>query len=257
MKDLKISEKDYQLIRVGDLVFDQDYQRKVNKNMIKKISEKYDRHLLDAIRVSKRDGKYLVLDGKHRVTAIKEHLGDDDTKVWCQVFTDIETYEEEALLFTLQQSSRKLSAIDNYNARIEARDELMLLIQNVVELNGFHINALKEDYNIGCVSALEKIAKEYDVEILSKALRIISETWNGNKPYLTGPIIRGLVEIIYTFDEQFDEKIFIKSLSRISITQLKRDATLGNTSKEYSIAMLNYYNSSTRKKLDIKSFRYK
>lgn len=255
MKDLQITEGDYRMVRVGDLVIDQAYQRKVNKNMIRRIVNDYDRHLLDAIRVSYRDGMYRVLDGQHRTVAIRDYLGNEDSMVWCQVFYDIENYEAEARLFTKQQSSRKLSALESYKARVEARDPDLILLQNILELNGFHATSSTKDYNLGCVTALEKILRDYGPEIMDHTFRLIHHTWNGNKPFLTAPIIRAIAVILSTYEDLFDDDVFVRALSVIPIGQLKREALSGVTTREYHVALVNFYNKKTTKKLNINAIR--
>ena len=252
MKDLGITDDDYQRIRVGDLLIDQEYQRKVNKAMIRRIKDEYDRHLLDAIRVSYREGKYRVLDGQHRCIAIRDYLGSPDTRVWCQVFTDLEKYEDEAIVFTKQQSSRKLTAIEDYHARVEAKVGPVLLLQNIVELNGFHVSSATKSYNIGCVLALEKILDDFGADILNHVLILISKTWNGDRPFLTAAIIRAVSLIVYTYVDSFDDEVFIRALSTVPIGQLKREAMSGLTTRDYHLAIINFYNRKARKKLDVK-----
>ena len=252
--DSNITEYDYEMIYLSDLIIGQEYQRLANKSMIKRIVENYDRHLLDAIRVSFRDGKYYVLDGQHRTIALRKLFG-DNIKVWCQVFRDL-SYTEEAKLFTMQLSSRRISAIETFKARIESEDPDMILLKKISEKNQFQINSSNTDYCLGCVNALEKLLKNNGADNLDRTYFLLRETWNGDKNFLTAPIIKAISLIIFVYGNDLDNKTFIKALSTVPISQLKREAMSGVTTREYDIALINMYNKSSRRKLDVNKLRY-
>ena len=62
--------------------------------------------------------------------------------------------------------------------------------------------------------------------------------------------------IIFVYGNDLDNKTFIKALSTVPISQLKREAMSGVTTREYDIALINMYNKSSRRKLDVNKLRY-
>ena len=81
-----------------------NYQRTVDEKAVRKLAENWNPRYLDPVTVSYRDGKYNVIDGQHRIAAMRrmKESGklkfDADVKVLCIVHTGL-TYQEEAELF--------------------------------------------------------------------------------------------------------------------------------------------------------------
>ena len=79
-----------------------NYQRTVKERTVQKLVNNWNPIYLDPIVVSYRDGRYNVIDGQHRVTAMKRMSESGktaaDVKVLCVVHTGL-TYADEAELF--------------------------------------------------------------------------------------------------------------------------------------------------------------
>ena len=71
------------------------YQRPVNPKEVERLIREWDERLLDPITVSFRDGKFYVVDGQHRISAMREMNGGRGIMVNCKVYNGL-TYEQEA-----------------------------------------------------------------------------------------------------------------------------------------------------------------
>ena len=72
-----------------------------------------------------------------------------------------------------------------------------------------------------------------------------------NRALFNGEKIKSISLIIFVYGNDLDNKIFIKALSTVPLSQLKCEAMSGITTREYDIALINMHNKSSRRKLDI------
>ena len=73
----------------------QPYQRPVEEKDVDDLIRKWDDRLLKPLIVSFRDGHFYLIDGQHRVAALRKMNGGAEVIVPCQIHNDL-TYEKEA-----------------------------------------------------------------------------------------------------------------------------------------------------------------
>ena len=73
------------------------YQRPVNERVVNLLIRDWDEQLLEPLIVSFRDGRFHLVDGQHRVIALRRKNGGSDVMVLCRVYSGL-TYEQEAEL---------------------------------------------------------------------------------------------------------------------------------------------------------------
>ncbi len=62
-------------IHTGRLTSGRPYQRPVNPKEVDRLIREWDERLLDPVTVSFRDGKFYVVDGQHRISAMRKMNG--------------------------------------------------------------------------------------------------------------------------------------------------------------------------------------
>ena len=78
------------------------YQRPVNERVVNRLIRDWDEQLLEPLIVSFRDGRFHLVDGQHRVIALRRKNDGRDVMVLCRVYSGL-TYEQEAeLCFKLE-----------------------------------------------------------------------------------------------------------------------------------------------------------
>ena len=96
------------------------YQRPVNERVVNLLIRDWDEQLLEPLIVSFRDGRFNLVDGQHRVIALRRKNGGSDVMVLCRVYSGL-TYEQEAeLCFKLDKAKKRLSMAQSVNALLEA-----------------------------------------------------------------------------------------------------------------------------------------
>ena len=78
------------------------YQRSVVTEDVDRLIAKWDDKLLTPIVVSFRDGNFNVVDGQHRIAAMRKMAGGGDVIVPCIIYTGL-TYEQEAELYYIKR----------------------------------------------------------------------------------------------------------------------------------------------------------
>lgn len=80
-----IPDVSFELIPIRNLVSNQDYQRPLSENHIRKALEEFDVYQINPVKVSRRDGVNYVFDGQHTIEIIASESGSRDTPVWCMI----------------------------------------------------------------------------------------------------------------------------------------------------------------------------
>ena len=151
----------YELIPIKNLVSNQEYQRVLSSNQVKKVAANFDVYQINPVKVSRRNGINYVFNGQHTIETVALVSGSRETPVWCMIYDDLD-YEREADIFANQQKYVKpLKAYEVYIAHIEAGSDKQLLIRDVVESYGLQIGKTRAPGTITCVSTLERIFDKY------------------------------------------------------------------------------------------------
>ena len=131
------------------------YQRPTNTAQVEKIAAHFDEAKLGLPIVSERHGQYHLLDGAHRVAALRR-IG--YTHAMCNVLTGL-TYQDEADYFRTQnQNTRPLTKYNLFKAGLEAGDEMCVQIDRITRANAFTVGMSASRFNnIAAIYALTTI----------------------------------------------------------------------------------------------------
>lgn len=194
-----IPDVSFELIPIRNLVSNQEYQRPLSENHIRKALEEFDVYQINPVKVSRRDGINYVFDGQHTIEIIASESGSRDTPVWCMIYDDLK-YKEEAHIFADQQKHVKaLSSFETFKAHIEADDPKQKMIEAIVQSYGLAITSTKAKNSISAVSTLERIYDKYGQAVLDTTLRLAIATWEGENNSLSGSILMGIARIVVAY----------------------------------------------------------
>ena len=170
--------------RVGDLRFDESYQRidKIVTARVTDIAKNFDEGALGVILVSERDnGDLYVIDGMHRVLGTMKRFG-ADYRIPAMLYQGM-TIEDEARAFWMQTKRTAISAISEHKARVVANEAMAVCIQEVLDRNGLTTTKRGQTTNNGkrfyAVRTLEKIYKESGCEAVDFVVETVIA---GTKP---------------------------------------------------------------------------
>lgn len=243
-------------LSTGILFSGQAYQRKVRPARVKQIMDEFDPKLLDEVIVSYRSGQYNVVDGQHRIAALKAMNGGADVMVTCKVASGL-TYEQEADLYErLDASKKRLSVADSTRAKVEANNDPEIQnIKKVLKANGL-IWSLKNGGGYGGnnrVASARTLLNAYSLlglDGFAQMIRLIKTTWGGEAKSLNSYILSGMSLFVKTYGQEIQEETFVKKLSRVSpseiITEGKSDISTREMALKYARVIRNKYNYKAR-----------
>lgn len=238
----------------ANLHSDQPYQRPVRKADVQKIVDNYDPVLMDDIIVSFRDGSYYVIDGQHRLSALRTIYKGECT-VFCKVFTGL-SYTEEAELYNRFNSAKKqLTYSDKARAHVEAKDDPELNdIKHIVERTGFRLNlsgnGCSAQDTVSCLLASVTAYKKLGRNGFEWMLRLINQFWAGQKNNAHRHIISGMALFLDTYKDALNEVDFVKRMSHTTPQAILDAARTDQSSRQADIRVANQirlqYNGSRK-----------
>ena len=214
----------FEKIPIKNLVSNQDYQRNLSQAHIEKTAENFDIFQINPVKVSRRDGINYVFNGQHTIEIVALASGSRETPVWCMIYDDL-SYSHEADIFANQMKFVKsLQPYEVFMANIEAENQDQLMIRDLVESYGMKISSKRAPGHICAVSTLEAIYQKYGYHILSRVLRLIIGTWEGDCNSFSANIMNAVAKLCVVYKEQLNDETFKEKVGAVSIKQITRTA---------------------------------
>ncbi len=226
------------------------YQRPVNPKEVERLIREWDERLLDPIIVSFRDGKFYVVDGQHRIVAMRQMNGGNGVMVNCKVYSGL-TYEQEAdLCYKLDKAKKRLSLSQSTNALAEAgTDAEVAEVKRLVESCGFVWALGKSHGKTGEIVSTRALMNAYRLlggPAFSRMLSLVWGAWKGDPRSLTAAVLSGMALFVKTYDTELDDHAFIKRLSTVDPDEINRrgraDFSTNNAALRFARVLLEKYN---------------
>lgn len=248
------AKNEFRQLAVKNLICNQSYQTcRFYPSTITKIVKNFQPNKVRVIQVSFRDGKYYVIDGKHRVTAISQLFG-QDALVPCEIFDGM-TYEDEARYAAEQDENKRNVAPDQKIFMMaEAGDDDSKFILRTLKNNNLfigntdNINSQKNNY-ITCAGKLIRIYKSMAKQEFEEYIKILFAAWGGAKRSLDGKVIGGLAKFYNTYKKKFIRKRLVSVLNDTTPDRIIREgnsAVASDRDGQYASVILNIYNKNLK-----------
>lgn len=195
-------------VAVRDLTVNPRAQRELRPGWAAQIANNFDPDRFQPPLVSLRDGQHHVIDGQHRVEALRI-LGWDDQQVQCWVYEN-KTEAEEADLFLWHNDRRAVRAFDKFQIGVVAERADEQDINRIVLANGLKI--AQSDSGIRAVGALRKVYA-HSPKVLARTLRIARDSYGDAG--MNGHVLEGLGLLCARYNGELDEGHAIARLSSV------------------------------------------
>ena len=237
----------FELAPNKDQVSNQENQRALSMNHVKKAVEDFDLNQINPIKVSRRDGVYYVFNGQHTAEIIAMVSGSRDTPVWCMIYDDLE-YVEEADIFANQMKNVKaLQPCEIFKANCEAGNSRELLIKALVESYDLKISSAATPGTIAAVGTLEKIFDKYGYDVLDRVISLIVMTWEGENKSYSSNMLNGVCKLVVAYEDKLKDEVFKDKVGSMSVKELSRIAKERRAGAlGYAEAMLLAYNKRNK-----------
>lgn len=226
------------------------YQRPVNPKEVERLIREWDERLLDPVTVSFRDGRFYVVDGQHRISAMRKMNGGRGVMVDCKVYDGL-TYEQEAdLCYKLDKAKKRLSLSQSTNVLAESgADAEITEVKRLIENCGFIWALGKSHGKTGEIVSTRALVNAYRLlggASFTRMLQLLWDTWEGDPRSLTAAVLAGMALFIKTYDTELNDKTFVSRLSQCDPDEINRrgraDFSTSNTALRFARVILEKYN---------------
>jgi hypothetical protein len=165
-----------------------------------------------------RDGVYWILDGQHRIYALKENgFGSDNLD--CEVYESLSD-QEMADIFLGRGASKAISPYDKFHVACTAGYSREASVRRAVEANGLRVSQKREDDTIGAVGALCKVydragANHTAEVIVGQVVRTLKNAYAGDPAAFDRSVIEGLGLIYNRYNGKTNEKELAARLATV------------------------------------------
>lgn len=230
------------------------YQRPVVTEDVDKLIAKWDDKLLTPIVVSFRDGNFNVVDGQHRIAAMRKMAGDGDVIVPCLIYTGL-TYEQEAeLYYMLDRTRGKLRLSHATKALLESGSDAEIIdVKQRVEDAGFVWALDKPTGEAFEISATRAVINAYRLlggAAFSRMLGLMAGAWHGTPNSLKASIFSGMALFLKTYETELADHTFIKRMSAVDPEEIIRrgkvDFSTNKAALRFARVIRDKYNGQQR-----------
>ena len=179
-------------------------QREFRKAHGDRIAADLDLNKLGLPVLNHRDGIFWVLDGQHRVYALKQFGFSDKDTVTCEVYEGL-TDPEMADMFLGRDARKPIAPYDKFHVACTAGRDRECGIRRVVESNGQKISR-KPDDGISAIGALGSVFDRSGDTVLGQVVRAINIGFGGDARAFDASIIEGLGMVFNRYNGRTNEK---------------------------------------------------
>lgn len=189
-------------------------QRTLNQARVDRLLAEFDLEQFGTPTVSERDGHYFVIDGQHRIEALKAFLGEEEgQKVQCWTYTGL-SEEEEADKFDRLNDVLAVHAFDKFKVRVTAGREVETDIDRIVRAQGLCISRDAIPGAVRGVGTLRRVYSRSDAATLARALRIIRDSFGDSG--FEAPVIDGIGLLCQRYNGDLEEDVAVKKLASLN-----------------------------------------
>jgi hypothetical protein len=198
-------------IAITDLQICPAAQRDYSSEWATKIASKFSLESMGYPVVNHRGGVYYIIDGQHRVAAMKM-LGFLDSKVECECYESL-SETEEAELFLTRNYRRGVRAYDRFRISLTADRDIQTNIAKIVNSAGLHVGTGTTEGSIRATATLEVVYNTYGGAVLRRTLLLIRDSFGS--PGFDANVIKGIALVCQRYGDEFSDGDAITRLSSI------------------------------------------
>lgn len=226
------------------------YQRPVDQKEVDRLIREWDERLLEPVIVSFRDGKFYVVDGQHRISAMRKMNGGKGIMINCKVYSGL-TYEQEAAFcYKLDKAKKRLSLSQATNALSESGEDAEITeIRQLTENCGFVWALGKSRGKTGEIVSTRALVNAYRLlggAAFVRMMNLLWDTWEGDPRSLTAAILSGMALFVKTYETEINDKTFVSRLSQADPDEINRrgraDFSTSSVALRYARVILEKYN---------------
>lgn len=213
-KQLVRSNRKLDLVRLGLVKVSPLCQRELRKEWVDEILSRFDIDKLGNPEVSHRDGHFYIMDGQHRIEAVKAFLGKgwEEQHIECFVAEGL-SEEEEAEVFLSLNDRRAVSVFERFKVAVRAGRPVETEIAAIVKSEHLAISKqLSTSGAVACVGTLIRVYQRNGSDALRRALVLARDSFGDSG--MDACVIDGFGLVCHRYNGMLNEATAIQSLSK-------------------------------------------
>jgi len=202
-----------QWIPLVDIDFNELAQRSLKQSRVDELATEFDPEQVGFPTVNHRNERYFVVDGHHRIEALKIWLGDDweRQQVQCQCYENL-SEEEEAEVFLKLNNVLAVTAFDKFRIGVKAGRPEETEVERVVRQCMLRVSQDQGDGAIAAVGTLMKVYHRGGPQSLARTLLIIRDAYGDSG--LEAAVIDGIGLLCHRYNGDLDDGRLVDRLAR-------------------------------------------
>lgn len=185
-------------------------QRALNGNWVDKLVSGFNLEEMGTPTVNLRDGHYFIIDGQHRIEALRR-LGFESDSVECWTYEGM-TEEEESERFLTLNNQLAVDAFSKFKIAVNANRPDEVAVNAILLRLNLVATTMDVPGATRAVGTLMKVYRRAGGEVLEQALRIIRNAYGDLG--LIAHVIDGIAHVAARHPE-LDEEITVTRLSKV------------------------------------------
>lgn len=184
-------------------------QRELNEAWVDRLAMEMELESLGYPTVNHRDDHYYVIDGQHRIEALRK-LGFTDEKVECWTYEGM-AEEDEAERFLKLNNKLTIETHAKFRVAVAAGRDVQCDIERIVRANGCVISKDNVPGAIGAVGTLERIYRRSDPKTLARTIRIVRDAYGDAG--MEAPVLDGIGLLCQRYNGSLDDLAAVEKLA--------------------------------------------
>lgn len=201
-------------VRIGDMMVSPKAQRDFKKSQSEGYAADFKLEALGYPVLSHRDDYYWILDGQHRIAALKMVGFTDDDQIECEVYEGL-SEADEADLFLLRDKRRAINRFDAFRIAVTAGWVEECHIERLVQAEGLTISKNASAGSISAVTAL-RFAYDFGPRTFTRCLRILGRSYDNDRAAFSEHLIKGVALVCQRYDGSLDDEEAIRRLNALN-----------------------------------------
>lgn len=224
-----------------------DHNTRDSQLRIAKIAKEFDPDKFGTPDVNLRDGLYYVMDGGHRVLALKL-LGWEDQKVQCWLYEGLTEEEEAEFFLSHNADAKQVAGMELFKKALVANRTKQTDIDRIVRAAGMKIGSQQEA--IGCIAALT-ITYDRSPAILCNTVTVLRAAYD--YPGFRSKVVEATGLFLSVYENKVDMERLIDRLQKapggvnglLGRANIIRDRYATTVIQAVAASMVEMYNKGT------------
>lgn len=210
-KTIAPANRELHPVRLGQMRVCPEAQREFNPSWADRLLAEFDPDKLGTPELSFRDGHYYVMDGQHRIEALKRFLGDgwEEQCYPCWVWTGL-SVAQEADKYLDFNNSKHGSLYEKFKCAVTAGRPVETEIKAIVEEEALRITKKSGPGAVQAVGALKRVHRRDGADCLRRALRLSRDAYGS----IEGPVLDGLGLLTARYNGTLNDKAALQALAK-------------------------------------------